>query len=132
MNKICNILSRLWIVGVAALALLALPACTTVEVAPGTIGNVKLGELQVVADHDFETVYSAAKRGITDYKLFLTGDEKKVIEAELNARDATDSLVIVKIKEIAKGRTSVKIRFGLTTGDIAQAQRLYREIAKHY
>lgn len=131
MNKICDIFSRLWLLGLSLGLLAVLPACTTVEVAPDTIGNVKLGELQVYAERDFETVYSAAKRGIVDYKLFLTGDEKKVIEAELNARDAADTLVTVKVKEVAKGRTSVKIRFGLT-GDVAQAQRLYREIAKHY
>ncbi|HEY0943966.1 MAG TPA: DUF3568 family protein [Opitutaceae bacterium] len=131
MNKICDIVSRLWLLGLSMGLLAVLPACTTVEVAPDTIGNVKLGELQVFADRDFETAYAAAKRGIADYKLFLTGDEKKVIEAELNARDGADSLVTVKIKEVAKGRTSVKIRYGIP-GDIAQAQRLYREIAKHY
>lgn len=122
---------------VAAVGLLAglaaLPACRTVVVDQqhNTIGRVKLGELQVFANRDFETVYQAAKAGIADRKLFLTQDDKKYAEAELRARDSVDTLIIVKIKEVARDRTSVKVRYGVT-GDTANAQALYNEIAKRF
>jgi hypothetical protein len=112
--------------------LTVLPACRTVmaDRQTNTIGRVKFGELQVFANRDFETVYQAAKAGLAGQKLFLTQDDKKYVEAELRARDAADTLIIVKIKEVARDRTSVKIRYGIR-GDTPSAERLYSEIAKH-
>jgi hypothetical protein len=118
------------VVALAALALL--PACRTVVIdEQNTVGQVKLGELQVFANHDFETAYRAAKQGLADRKLFLTQDEKKYAEAELRARDSVDTLIIVKIKEVARDRTSVEVRYGVP-GDSANAQLLYNEIARRY
>jgi hypothetical protein len=121
--------SLLLALGLTALAVG--PACTQVMVAPDTRGEFKFGELQVFADRDFTRVYDAAKSGLKDLKLFQTQDDRKVIEAELRARDATDTLVIVKIKEVGKNRTSVKIRYGIVKPDLAAAQKLYQAIEKH-
>lgn len=111
-------------------ALLTAVGCTQVQVAPDTVGEYKLGELQVFADRDFNRVYDAAKLALKDTKLFQTRDDRKIVEGEINGRDGADTLVIVKIKEVAKGRTSVKIRYGLP-GNLAQAQKLYQAIEKH-
>lgn len=107
--------------------------CTQVQVAPDMQGEFKpgLGELQVFVDRDFAAVHAAAKRGMKDAGLFETQDDKKVIEAELRGRDARDTMVIVKLKEVAKGRTSVKIRYGLVGGDLAPAQTLFKHIQRH-
>lgn len=123
--------ARLGLLVFALVGLAALPACRTVNVNDTTVGEVKLGELQVFANHNFETVYRAAKQGVADRKLFLTQDDKKYFEAELRARDSVDTLIIVKIKEVAKDRTSVKVRYGIT-GDTVNAQALYNEIQKNY
>lgn len=112
-----------------ALALLGASGCTQVLVSPETRGEYKLGELQVFADRDFAATYAAAKNGMKDKGLFLVKDDRLVVEAELNARDATDTLVVVKIKELAKNRTSIKIRYGLK-GDLASAQAVYVSMAK--
>src|SRR5687767_411548 len=61
--------------------------CTQVQVAPDVRGEYDFGELQVFVDADFMRVYEAAKRGLKDVGLFQTADDRKVIEAELNARD---------------------------------------------
>jgi hypothetical protein len=114
----------------AAVALGAAAGCTHVQVAPDVRGEYKLGELQVFADRDFMRVYEAAKAGLKDVKLFQTQDDRKVIEAELRARDSADTLVIVKIKEVAQNRTSVKIRYGLNP-DLPSAQKLYEAIQRH-
>jgi S1-C subfamily serine protease len=106
------------------------PACTQVQVAPGVSGEYKVGELQVFADADFATVYEAAKKGLKDQGLFETRDDRKVVEAELNGRDATDTLVVVKIKEVGAKRTSVKIRYGVLKPDLSAAQSLYQKILK--
>ena len=107
--------------------------CTQVQVAPDVQGQYKpgLGELQVFVDRDFAATHSAAKQAIKDMGLFETQDDKKVIEAELRGRDSRDTIVIVKLKEVAKGRTSVKIRYGLVGGDLAPAQTLFKHIQKH-
>jgi hypothetical protein len=110
-------------------ALLPMSGCTQVLVSPETRGEYKLGELQVFVDRNFSAVHSAAKLGIKDAGLFETRDDRLVVEAELNARDATDTLVIVKVKELSPSRTSVKIRYGLK-GDLASAQRLYQAIQR--
>jgi hypothetical protein len=110
-------------------ALLSMSGCTQVLVSPETRGEYKLGELQVFVDRNFSAVHSAAKLGIKDAGLFETRDDRLVVEAELNARDATDTLVIVKVKELSPSRTSVKIRYGLK-GDLASAQRLYQAIQR--
>lgn len=117
--------------GCAAL-LLALGAagCTQVQVDPDTRGEYQLGELQVFADRDFARAYEAAKAGIKDSKLFLTHDERKVVEAELRARDSADTLIVVKIKEVAPRRVSVKIRYGVLTPSLPLAQKLYEAIEK--
>lgn len=117
---------------VLLLAALVASGCTQVQVDPNTRGEYKLGELQVFADRDFTTVYNAAKRGIADLKLFQTRDDRKVIEAELNARDATDTMVIVKIKEVGPNRTSVKIRYGAFKPDLPSAQKLYQAIERNF
>jgi hypothetical protein len=117
-----------------ALALVGLAlvsaGCTQVQVAPETRGEYKLGELQVFADRDFNRVYEAAKAGLKDAKLFTTQDDRKVIEAELRARDSSDTMIIVKIKEVGPQRTSVKIRYGVLTPSLPLAQQLYEAIKK--
>ena len=112
----------------AALALAA-AGCTQVMVSPETRGEYKFGELQVFADRDFATAYAAVKSGMKDAGLFEVRDDRLMIEAELNGRDSTDALVVVKIKEVAKNRTSIKIRYGLK-GDLASAQKVYAAIEK--
>lgn len=111
-------------------ALLTLSACTQVQVGPEVRGEYKLGELQVFANRDFAAVHAAAKGALKDVGLFETRDDVKVIESELNGRDSTDTLVIVKIKEVGKNRTSVKIRYGVLTPDLPQAQKLYQAIQR--
>lgn len=116
--------------GAAALGLAA-AGCTQIQVAPDTRGEYKFGELQVFADRDFAAVHAAATRGMKDLNLFQTQDDRKVIEAELRGRDATDTMVIVKIKEVGKNRTSLKIRYGVLKPDLPSAQKLYDAIKRH-
>ena len=113
----------------AAAAMFAAAGCTNVQVGPNTHGTYKMGELQVIAAADFSRVCEAAQVAMKDVAVFQTGDERKVIEAEFTGRDATDTRVTVKIKEVGKGQTSVKIRYGLK-GDLAGAQRLYQALEK--
>jgi hypothetical protein len=75
-SKICLLIAAAVAVGTG---------CTQVQVAPDTRGEYKLGELQVFADRDFARVYEAAKAGLKDSKLFVTQDDRKVVEAENRA-----------------------------------------------
>jgi hypothetical protein len=106
----------------------ALAGCTHVAINNDT-GTYRFGELQVFVDAGFDQAYRAAKNGFDSFGLFVVDDKAQSKEAVLRGRDAADSLVIVKIKEVARNRTSVKIRYGVT-GDLAQSQRLFQEIQK--
>ena len=127
----CSI-HRIALLGSALLALGFFSGCSsvhsTVQVTEDTIGDYTLGELQVMVDARFAETYEATKAAFEKQGLFLTGDKRKVVEAVLTARDRADTLVTVKIKEVAVGQTSVKIRYGLT-GDAARSQALFRDIA---
>jgi hypothetical protein len=105
--------------------------CTQVQVAPDVRGEYDFGELQVFVDADFMRVYEAAKRGLKDVGLFQTADDRKVIEAELNARDSVDTKVIVKVREVGQNRVSVKIRYGIVRPDLPSAQKLFAAIQKN-
>ena len=116
---------------IAAAAGLGTMGCTQVQVAPQVRGEYEFGALQVFVDSDFMRAYEASKLGMRDLGLFQTGDDRKVIEAELNARDSVDTKVIVKLKELGKNRVSVKIRYGLVRPDLPAAQQLFTAIQKH-
>lgn len=105
--------------------------CTQVQISSDTRGEYKLGELQVFADRDFAAVHAAVTRAMKEAGLFQTRDDRKVVEAELNGRDSADTLVIVKIKEVGRNRTSVKIRYGVIKPDLPAAQKLYQAIQKY-
>jgi hypothetical protein len=115
----------------AGATLLAVSGCTQVQVAPDVRGEYEFGALQVYVDSGFMQVYEASKRGMKDLGLFQTADDRKVIEAELNARDSVDTKVIVKLKELGPNRVSVKIRYGLVRPDLPAAQKLFAAIQKH-
>lgn len=118
---------KLVLVSLLATILGALSACTTVQVNPDTVGSYEMGELRVIAESNVDRVYLAAKTGIQEDDLFLTGDNWGGTTATLTARDEVDTRVTVKLKQIEPGRTSVRIRYGLT-GDLHQAQTLYTRI----
>jgi hypothetical protein len=129
MNNYSYFYRRAVLLAALALALVSLPACQTVQVTDNTIGEYRLGELITTVNARFGDAYDATKRAFDDHGLFLTGDDRKVVEAVLTARDRADTLVTVKIKEVAVGKTSVKIRYGLS-GDAARSQNLFRDLEK--
>lgn len=103
--------------------------CTQVLVSPSAHGEYKFGQLQVFVDRDFAAAHAAAKNALKDLGLFETRDERKPAEAELNARDSADTRVTVKVKEVGKNLTSLKIRYGMK-GDLASAQKIFAAIEK--
>jgi hypothetical protein len=130
-NHLPAIFPRLLAIMIATACWLATSGCTQVQVAPDVRGEYEFGALQVHVDSDFMRVYEASKKGMKDFGLFQTADDRKVIEAELNGRDAVDTKVIVKLKELGKNRVSVKIRYGLVRPDLPSAQKLFAAIQKN-
>jgi hypothetical protein len=120
---------------VSLLGFLALPllfvlgGCTQVQVAPNTLGEFKMGELQVVTDRSFAATYDAAKRGMQEASLFQTRDDRRASTGELRGRDSADTQVVIKLKELAPNRTDVRIRYGVP-GNLALAQQVYQSIQK--
>lgn len=107
----------------------AMSGCTQVQVAPNTLGEYRMGELQVVVDRGFAATYEAAKKGMKESNIFQTGDEQKVTEGELKGRDSADAQVTIKVKEIGPNRSDVRIRYGIP-GNLALAQKVYQSLQK--
>lgn len=107
-----------------------LGGCTQVQVAPNTLGEYKMGELQVVTETGFAATYDAVKQGMKDASLFQTGDDRQPTQAEFKGRDSADTQVIIKLKELGANRTDVRIRYGIP-GNLALAQQLYQSIQKN-
>jgi len=111
----------------AAAVVLAFTGCTTVQVNPNTVGSYELGELRVDVPANVDRVYLAAKAGIQEDQLFLTGDKWGGTTATLTARDEVDTRVTVRLRQVEPGWTHLRIRYGVT-GDLQQAQTLYSRI----
>ena len=84
----------------ALAAAVALTGCaSTVKVTDNSNGSYRLGELRVYTDRDFTKVHDAVPKAFKDLNLFQTKDEKEVVEAELTARDQTDTRIVVSLKD---------------------------------
>ena len=117
--------------------LLSLPglfsACTNVQVTGDdkVIGEYKFGYLNVEPTQPFDKVREATKRAFKDLGYLQVGDdETQQGEAVLRARDSSDTLVEVKLKDFT-AYTNVKIHCGVV-GDLAHSQQVYRAIARNF
>ncbi|HZP60533.1 MAG TPA: DUF3568 family protein [Opitutaceae bacterium] len=94
------------------------------------IGEYKIGYLIVKPNQSFERVRAATKSAFKELGYLEVGDEQAPGEAVLKARDATDTLIEVKLKDYTSF-TNVKIRCGVG-GDLARSQQVYQAIARHF
>lgn len=106
--------------------------CTQVQVSPGVTGEYKLGELQVFAERNFRQVYDVAKETLTSSGMTLKRDDQKSYEAVLIGKHTDGTVAVVKIKQVAPNRTSVKIRYGVLNPELAAAQSLYDAMQKKW
>ena len=121
------ILSALLIAGLAMFC-----SCTNVQVTGDgkVIGEYKVGFLYVQPTQSFERVREATQKAFKDLGYLQVGDEQTPGEAVLRARDANDTLIEVKLKDVT-AYTNVKIHCGVM-GDLARSQQVYQAIARHF
>ncbi|HTQ30961.1 MAG TPA: DUF3568 family protein [Opitutaceae bacterium] len=134
MNKTTRFksLRKLLLAGGMLLGLGLFSSCTNVQVTGDgqVIGEYKVGFLYVKPNQSLERVRAATKSAFKDLGYLQVGDEEAPGEAVLKARDASDTLIEVKLKDFTS-YTSVKIHCGVV-GDLARSQQVYQAIARHF
>ena len=117
----------------SALAILAVVAtlagCRSVALDPTgeTVAVYKFGEFQMVFNATAPAVAEAAKAAIAEAELFLTKAEINKFDAYLLARANGDQKVKIKIEEINRQQTLIRIRYG-EGGNLNKSRRLYEMI----
>ena len=117
----------------SALAILAVVAtlagCRSVALDPTgeTVAVYKFGEFQMVFNATAPAVAEAAKAAIAEAELFLTKAEVNKFDAYLLARANGDQKVKIKIEEINRQQTLIRIRYG-EGGNLNKSRRLYEMI----
>ncbi len=111
------------------LALGALAGCRSVALDPNgdTVAVYKFGEFQMVFNATAPVVAEAAKAAIAEAELFLTKAEVNKFDAHLLARANGDQKVKIKIEEINRQQTLIRIRYG-EGGNLNKSRRLYEMI----
>jgi len=118
---------------ISALVILAavgtLAGCRSVALDPTgeTTAVYKFGEFQMVFNATAPVVAEAAKAAIAEAELFLTKAEINKFDATLLARANGDKKVKIKIEEINRQQTLIRIRYG-EGGNLNQSRRLYELI----
>jgi hypothetical protein len=118
---------------ISALAILALVAalagCRSVALDPtgDTVAVYKFGEFQMVFNATAPVVAEAAKAAVAEAELFLTKAEVNKFDAYLLARANGDQRVKIKIEEINRQQTLIRIRYG-EGGNLNKSRRLYEMI----
>jgi len=117
----------------SALAILALVAalagCRSVALDPtgDTVAVYKFGEFQMVFNSTAPLVAEAAKAAIAEADLMLTKSEINKFDATLIARATGDQKVKIKIEEVNRQQTIIRIRYG-EGGNLNKSRRLYELI----
>jgi tartrate dehydratase alpha subunit/fumarate hydratase class I-like protein len=92
----------------------------------GTIAYAK-GDLEVVESHNLDAVYEATLKAMEELELNVTSKVKDSLSAEINARDAQDKKVKVKLSAVSDETTKVSIRVGVF-GSEAKSRLIYEKI----
>jgi hypothetical protein len=117
---------------ISALVLLALgtlAGCRSVALDPTgeTVAVYQFGEFRMVFNSTAPVVAEAAKAALAEADLFLTKSEVNKFDALLIARAQGDQKVKVRIEEINRQQTLIRIRYG-DGGNLNKSRRLYEMI----
>ncbi len=113
----------------ALLALGSLAGCRSVvlDETGETVAQYQFGEFRMVFNSTAPVVAQAAKEAVAEAELFLTKIEINKFDAELLARVQGDQKVKIKIEEINRQQTLIRIRWG-EGGNLNRSRRLYELI----
>ncbi|ATC63764.1 hypothetical protein CMV30_07250 [Nibricoccus aquaticus] len=114
----------------AILALVgSLAGCRSVVLDPTgeTTAVYKFGEFQMVFNSTAPKVAEAAIAAIAEAELMLTKSEINKFDAALIARATGDQKVKIKIEEVNRQQTIIRIRYG-EGGNLNKSRRLYELI----
>ncbi len=111
------------------LALGSFAGCRSVALDPtgDTVAVYQFGEFRMVFNSTAPIVAEAAKAAVGEAGLFLTKSEVNKFNAEIIARASGDKKVTIKIEELNRQQTLIRIRYG-EGGNLNQSRRLYELI----
>lgn len=122
-------MKHLRISALVILALGALAGCRSVALDPTgeTVAVYQFGEFRMVFNATAPVVAEAAKAAVAEAELFLTKAEVNKFDATLLARANGDQKVKIKIEEVNRQQTIIRIRYG-EGGNLNKSRRLYEMI----
>lgn len=122
LNCFLNVLLTL----VAGLTGVGCVAAAVGGVGAGAVAYVR-GELESQVAHPYEAVVAATHKAIADLELVPGAIKKDGLRATVEARNADDKQISVRLERVAQRVTTVKIRIGVF-GDQMQSQLILDQI----
>jgi hypothetical protein len=122
-------MKKLLTVCILAISVLLSGGCAVVLVGAGAAGTAAYvrGDLQAVLEADINRAFAASEKAIQNLELRVEEKQKDQFFAKIEARNAVDKKVTVKIKSTSDTTCEISIRIGVW-GDQAQSVRIYEKI----
>lgn len=95
----------------------------------GTVAYVK-GDLETVESKSLDVVYEAALKAMEELELRVISKPKDSLSAEINARDAQDKKITIKLKATSDETTELSIRIGIF-GSESKSRLIYEKIKEN-
>jgi len=95
----------------------------------GTVAYVK-GDLETVESKSLDVVYEAALKAVEELELQVISKTKDSLSAEINARDAQDKKITIKLNATSDESTELSIRIG-TFGNETKSRLIYEKIQEN-
>ena len=101
-----------------------------VAIGAGTVAYVG-GELKAADEVTMDRAWNAALKAMQELEFKVTKSQKDALAAEIVARRADDSRIVVRLKKQTDQVTELRIRVG-TFGDEGLSRLIYDKIKSHF
>jgi hypothetical protein len=88
------------------------------------------GEIKVTEDASMDRTWSAVQAALKDLEYPVISQAKDALEGTVTARNASNTTISIKLKNLAKASTEIRIRVG-TFGDEALSRTILNKINSH-
>ena len=88
------------------------------------------GELKVTAGATMNEAYDASLSAMSDLQFTVTGKSKDALQGEVDARNSSNTAIVIKLKYVSNTATEISIRVG-TFGDKTMSDMILDKIKSH-
>ena len=88
------------------------------------------GELKVTAGATVNQAYDASLSAMSDLQFTVTSKTKDALQGEIDARNSSNTAIVIKLKYMSNTATEIRIRVG-TFGDKTMSDMILDKIKSH-